>query len=327
MFASENPPLLQTEIPDNCLNAVIASDHSKLEHPQNQEHDDRFHDKYGRNNKEYHRLQHDAGNSPRRPNLMSQSSAAPNEIPRPHRKRKMLVWKKGGPITEKTESEAMPERQQPNVVDKNEAQIDLRYRFCFVGDSGCGKTELCQRLLTQMPPKYAGKTIATQFAEKRYSSANGSPVKLMAWDTPGGSLKDNASANHCSRMAVIVFCFDPSWAEEVDERCPGAIRLLVAVKNDLVENGSIYRSTPTEEAEEFAEENGNDAAALSAIAQRCLCLDFRYFEVDATNQESAPWAGEIVWEGDFSKMKKAAPLGGKAEKVSPSGCLCFKSSN
>lgn len=55
-------------------------------------------------------------------------------------------------------------------------------QVCFLGDAGCGKTELCGRFMKEGISEAPRPTKATTYSERSIELDGGAKMKIMAWD-------------------------------------------------------------------------------------------------------------------------------------------------
>ncbi|KAL9673751.1 hypothetical protein QQ045_030012 [Rhodiola kirilowii] len=156
----------------------------------------------------------------------------------------------------------------PAAPDK----IDYVFKVVVIGDSAVGKTQILSRFAKNEFCLDSKSTIGVEF-QTRTIAINGKVIKAQIWDTAGQErYRAVTSAYYRGALgAMVVYditkrsTFDhvARWVEELRIHADSSLVItLIGNKADLVES----RAVPTEDAVEFAEEQGlffSEASARS----------------------------------------------------------------
>ncbi|KAL4362931.1 hypothetical protein GQ457_04G030460 [Hibiscus cannabinus] len=160
------------------------------------------------------------------------------------------------------------ENQQENVPEK----IDYVYKVVVIGDSAVGKTQILSRFTKNEFCFDSKSTIGVEFQTRTVTIKN-KLVKAQIWDTAGQErYRAVTSAYYRGALgAMLVYditkrqTFDhvARWVEELRAHADNSIVImLIGNKADLVD----HRAVPTEDAVEFAEDQGLFFAETSALS-------------------------------------------------------------
>ncbi|KAE8726101.1 Ras-related protein RABA3 [Hibiscus syriacus] len=160
------------------------------------------------------------------------------------------------------------ENQQENVPEK----IDYVYKVVVIGDSAVGKTQILSRFTKNEFCFDSKSTIGVEFQTRTVTIKN-KLVKAQIWDTAGQErYRAVTSAYYRGALgAMLVYditkrqTFDhvARWLEELRAHADSSIVImLIGNKADIVD----HRAVPTEDAVEFAEDQGLFFAETSALS-------------------------------------------------------------
>ncbi|CAJ2663087.1 ras-related protein RABA3-like [Trifolium pratense] len=152
-----------------------------------------------------------------------------------------------------------------------EEKIDYVFKVVVIGDSAVGKTQILSRFSKNEFCFDSKSTIGVEF-QTRTVTINGKVIKAQIWDTAGQErYRAVTSAYYRGALgAMLVYditkrqSFDhvAKWVEELRAHADTSIVImLVGNKGDLVD----LRMVPTEDAVEFAEDQGLFFSETSAL--------------------------------------------------------------
>jgi small GTP-binding protein len=132
-----------------------------------------------------------------------------------------------------------------------EEEGEHRFKLVVAGDSEVGKTSLVSSFALGHFPAKVQSTISTEYTCKSVV-VDGTPVRLMIWDTSGSDRHGTVTRNYFRNAAGIVLVFDINQArsferakellsEIQDLAGPGCRYLLLANKADLKAEGPTSR--------------------------------------------------------------------------------------
>ncbi|KAJ8900554.1 hypothetical protein K2173_025331 [Erythroxylum novogranatense] len=158
--------------------------------------------------------------------------------------------------------------RQEHVQEK----IDYVYKVVVIGDSAVGKTQLLSRFTKNEFCFDSKSTIGVEF-QTRTVTINNKVIKAQIWDTAGQErYRAVTSAYYRGALgAMLVYditkrpTFDhvAKWVEELRAHADNSIVImLIGNKADLV----YQRAVPTEDAVEFAEDQGLYFSETSALS-------------------------------------------------------------
>ncbi|XP_061370381.1 ras-related protein RABA3-like isoform X2 [Gastrolobium bilobum] len=153
-----------------------------------------------------------------------------------------------------------------------EEKIDYVFKVVVIGDSAVGKTQILSRFAKNEFCFDSKSTIGVEF-QTRTVTINGKVIKAQIWDTAGQErYRAVTSAYYRGALgAMLVYditkrkSFDnvARWVEELRAHADSSIVImLVGNKGDLVD----LRVVPTEDAVEFAEDQGLFFSETSALS-------------------------------------------------------------
>ncbi|RDX98927.1 Ras-related protein RABA3 [Mucuna pruriens] len=168
------------------------------------------------------------------------------------------------------------EKRQENGHEKMDYEvhekIDYVFKVVVIGDSAVGKTQILSRFAKNEFCLDSKSTIGVEF-QTRTVTINGKVIKAQIWDTAGQErYRAVTSAYYRGALgAMLVYditkrqSFDhvARWVEELRAHADSSIVImLVENKADLVD----LRMVPTEDAVEFAEDQGLFFSETSALS-------------------------------------------------------------
>ncbi|KAJ0112798.1 hypothetical protein Patl1_00655 [Pistacia atlantica] len=150
-------------------------------------------------------------------------------------------------------------------------KIDYVFKVVVIGDSAVGKTQILSRFTKNEFSFDSKSTIGVEF-QTRTVTIKGKLIKAQIWDTAGQErYRAVTSAYYRGALgAMLVYditkrqSFDhvARWVEELRAHADNSIRIiLIGNKSDLVD----LRAVPTEDAVEFAEDQGLFFSETSAL--------------------------------------------------------------
>lgn len=153
----------------------------------------------------------------------------------------------------------------------NDQRIDYVFKVVVIGDSAVGKTQILSRFTKNEFCFDSKSTIGVEF-QTRTVTIKGKVIKAQIWDTAGQErYRAVTSAYYRGALgAMLVYditkrqSFDhvARWVEELRAHADNSIVImLIGNKADLVD----LRSVPTEDAVEFAEDQGLFFSETSAF--------------------------------------------------------------
>ncbi|TXG63071.1 hypothetical protein EZV62_010065 [Acer yangbiense] len=162
-------------------------------------------------------------------------------------------------------------RQKLHQENVPESIIDYVYKVVVIGDSAVGKTQILSRFTKNEFCFDSKSTIGVEF-QTRTVTIKGKVIKAQIWDTAGQErYRAVTSAYYRGALgAMLVYditkrqSFDhvARWVEELRAHADNSIVIiLIGNKADLVD----LRAVPTEDAVEFAEDQGLFFSETSAL--------------------------------------------------------------
>ncbi|KAJ8440617.1 hypothetical protein Cgig2_031034 [Carnegiea gigantea] len=151
-------------------------------------------------------------------------------------------------------------------------RIDYVYKVVMIGDSAVGKSQLLSRFTKNDFCFDSKSTIGVEF-QTRTVAIKSKIIKAQIWDTAGQErYRAVTSAYYRGALGAVVvyditnrqsFNHVTRWVEELRDRTDGSIVImLVGNKADL----SSQREVPTEQAVEFAKDQGLFFSETSALS-------------------------------------------------------------
>jgi small GTP-binding protein len=146
-------------------------------------------------------------------------------------------------------------------------------RLIFIGDSGVGKTSLMSGLLGQ---EFSGLHCVTTAADFRALEFlhQGHAIRIQLWDTAGQEMYRSITRMYFRNAQIVLLCFDISsrdsfqsldeWKAMITEEVPAARVLLIATKEDLMDDPKHQWNVSINEATSKAAAYGVPFIATSA---------------------------------------------------------------
>ncbi|XP_042982204.1 ras-related protein RABA3-like isoform X2 [Carya illinoinensis] len=165
-----------------------------------------------------------------------------------------------------TENGVRTDSYQENAYDK----IDYVFKVVVIGDSAVGKSQLLSRFTKNEFCFDSKSTIGVEF-QTRTVTIKGKVIKAQIWDTAGQERAVTSAYYRGALGAMLVYditkrpSFDhvARWVEELRAHADNSIVItLIGNKADLVD----LRAVPTEDAIEFAENQGLFFSETSALS-------------------------------------------------------------
>ncbi|KAJ4839109.1 Ras- protein raba3 [Turnera subulata] len=158
-----------------------------------------------------------------------------------------------------------------DTENHQEEKIDYVFKVVVIGDSAVGKTQILSRFAKNEFCLDSKSTIGVEF-QTRTVTIKGKVIKAQIWDTAGQErYRAVTSAYYRGALgAMLVYditkrpTFDhvARWVEELRAHADSSIVImLIGNKADLVD----LRAVPTEDAVEFAEDQGLFFSETSAL--------------------------------------------------------------
>lgn len=168
-----------------------------------------------------------------------------------------------------------------------EEETQISFKFVLIGDSAVGKTAMCKKFCENSFDYNQPQTVALEFGT-RLIEIEGQKIKLQIWDTAGQERFHSITRAYFRSSTAIFLIYDvtnrdsfthlSNWIEDAQRLSPPtSIKVLVGNKTDLVnatkansEDGQISkknkRAVLTEEAQDFAQQNGLKFFETSALS-------------------------------------------------------------
>ncbi|RCH92153.1 Ras- protein Rab-11A [Rhizopus stolonifer] len=160
-------------------------------------------------------------------------------------------------------------------------EYDYLFKVVLIGDSGVGKTNLLGRFTRNEFNLESKSTIGVEFAT-RSIQVDSKTIKAQIWDTAGQERYRAITSAYYRGAVGALLCYDISkqttfesvsrWLKELrDHADSNIVIMLVGNKNDLRH----LRAVPTDEAKNFASENGLSFIETSALDATNVELSFQ----------------------------------------------------
>lgn len=159
-------------------------------------------------------------------------------------------------------------------MDTNTSEGDhqFSFKFVFAGDSGVGKTSICNFFWNNKFDENQGPTIGIDFGSRIVEIEN-KKVKLQIWDTAGQERFRSFTKSYFRSSAAIFLVYDVTnrdsfinigtWAESASQSAPPeSVKVIIGNKTDLADK----RAVSTSEAKDFAEAHGFSMFETSALS-------------------------------------------------------------
>ncbi|KAI9277878.1 rab11 protein [Sporodiniella umbellata] len=158
---------------------------------------------------------------------------------------------------------------------------DYLFKVVLIGDSGVGKTNLLGRFTRNEFNLESKSTIGVEFATRSIQVDN-KVIKAQIWDTAGQERYRAITSAYYRGAVGALLCYDISkhatfesvsrWLKELrDHADSNIVIMLVGNKSDLRH----LRAVPTDEAKNFASENGLSFIETSALDSTNVELSFQ----------------------------------------------------
>ncbi|KNC96857.1 small GTP-binding protein domain [Spizellomyces punctatus DAOM BR117] len=205
-------------------------------------------------------------------------------------------------------------------------EYDYLFKVVLIGDSGVGKSNLLGRFTRNEFNLESKSTIGVEFAT-RSINVDGKVIKAQIWDTAGQERYRAITSAYYRGAVGALLVYDIAkqqtyenvnrWLKELrDHADTNIVIMLVGNKSDL----KYARAVPTEEAKQFATENGLsfietsalDATNVELAFQKILTEIYRIVSNKALESENnergaGPGAGQTITVAptDTNAPKKA----------------------
>ncbi|KAI8361754.1 small GTPase [Blakeslea trispora] len=200
-------------------------------------------------------------------------------------------------------------------------EYDYLFKVVLIGDSGVGKTNLLSKFTRNEFNMESKSTIGVEFAT-RSVQVDSKTVKAQIWDTAGQERYRAITSAYYRGAVGALLVYDISkyntyenvmrWLKELrDHADANIVVMLVGNKSDLRH----LRAVPTEEAKQFAAENGLSFIETSALDssnvelafQRILTEIYRIVSnkaLESSSDVARPTAGQTIQVTQSSDEQK-----------------------
>lgn len=162
------------------------------------------------------------------------------------------------------------------------------YKVVIIGNSGCGKTAIILRWISDKFVRESKPTVGSNHQRKRVVLDGTGPVDLYVWDTAGQEQFQALMPIYTrgAMLAIVTAAIDdaqsfeaiPHWIETIQSACDSPPPMILAVnKMDMVESAALSM-------EEIKERYDNDFAGIffvSALTGENIDQLFRLAAVEA----------------------------------------------
>ncbi|KAL0097527.1 rab11 protein [Phycomyces blakesleeanus] len=180
-------------------------------------------------------------------------------------------------------------------------EYDYLFKVVLIGDSGVGKTNLLGRFTRNEFNLESKSTIGVEFATRSIQVDN-KVIKAQIWDTAGQERYRAITSAYYRGAVGALLVYDISkhstyesvgrWLKELrDHADSNIVIMLVGNKSDLRH----LRAVPTDDAKQFAAENGLSFVELSF--QRILTEIYRIVSnkaLESSNNVIKPTGGQTI---------------------------------
>ncbi|KAJ3348339.1 small GTP-binding protein domain [Allomyces macrogynus ATCC 38327] len=160
-------------------------------------------------------------------------------------------------------------------------EYDFLFKVVLIGDSGVGKSNLLSRFTRNEFNLESKSTIGVEFAT-RSIQVDGKTIKAQIWDTAGQERYRAITSAYYRGAVGALLVYDIAkhvtyenvnrWLKELrDHADNNIVIMLVGNKSDLRH----LRAVPTDEAKQFAEDNGLSFIETSALDASNVELAFQ----------------------------------------------------
>lgn len=160
-------------------------------------------------------------------------------------------------------------------------EYDYLFKVVLIGDSGVGKSNLLSRFTRDSFSLESKSTIGVEFAT-RSQEIDGKIIKAQIWDTAGQERYRAITSAYYRGAVGALLVYDIAkhltyenvtrWLKELrDHADSNIVIMLVGNKTDLRH----LRAVPTDDAKQFAEDNGLSFIETSALVSTNVELAFQ----------------------------------------------------
>ncbi|KAK4509821.1 uncharacterized protein ATC70_007125 [Mucor velutinosus] len=200
-------------------------------------------------------------------------------------------------------------------------EYDYLFKVVLIGDSGVGKTNLLSRFTRNEFNLESKSTIGVEFAT-RSVQVDSKTVKAQIWDTAGQERYRAITSAYYRGAVGALLVYDIAkyatyenvmrWLKELrDHADSNIVVMLVGNKSDLRH----LRAVPTEEAKQFAADNGLSFIETSALDSSNVELAFQKIlteiyrivsnkALESSNDVIRPTAGQTITVTQPSENEK-----------------------
>ncbi|KAF7732061.1 Ras- protein Rab-11A [Apophysomyces ossiformis] len=190
-------------------------------------------------------------------------------------------------------------------------EYDYLFKIVLIGDSGVGKTNLLARFTRNEFNLESKSTIGVEFATRSVQVDN-KTIKAQIWDTAGQERYRAITSAYYRGAVGALLVYDiakhltyenvTQWLNELrDHADSNIVVMLVGNKSDLRH----LRAVPTEEAKQFAADNGLSFIETSALDSSNVDLSFQRIlteiyrivsnkALESSNDVIRPTTGETI---------------------------------
>ncbi|KAL1919875.1 uncharacterized protein VTP21DRAFT_1807 [Calcarisporiella thermophila] len=194
-------------------------------------------------------------------------------------------------------------------------EYDYLFKVVLIGDSGVGKSNLLSRFTRNEFNLESKSTIGVEFAT-RSIQVDGKTIKAQIWDTAGQERYRAITSAYYRGAVGALLVYDITkhatfenvgrWLKELrDHADSNIVIMLVGNKSDLRH----LRAVPTEEAKQFATDNGLSFIETSALDSSNVELAFQRILTEIyriVSSKALESSGDVV-----------RPTGGQTIQVTP----------
>lgn len=211
-----------------------------------------------------------------------------------------------------------------------EEEYDFLFKVVLIGDSGVGKSNLLSRFTRNEFNLESKSTIGVEFAT-RSIKVDGKVVKAQIWDTAGQERYRAITSAYYRGAVGALLVYDIAkhmtyenverWLKELkDHADSNIVIMLVGNKCDLRH----LRAVPTEEAEQFAEQQSLSFIETSALdstnvetAFQNILTEIYHIVIQKTATNDGPPVGGV---GETTRIIKVEPKDNGEKKKFPKCC-------
>ncbi len=140
---------------------------------------------------------------------------------------------------------------------------DYLFKYVIIGDTGVGKTAICERFVENKYTYNSQTTLGVDFKTNHIKLHDNSIIKLHIWDTAGHGKFQNIISHYYKNMAGVILVYDVCdrcsfnklkyWLEKIYINKTPNIDVKIILVGNKVDGKS--REVTTEEGEQFASGN------------------------------------------------------------------------